>query len=192
MNGVPRRGVGSSEFGLPKTREFRAFTGYHRKAAIHVLRNGARDVPRVHSGCEGGAPSGVNRGDTGRPAPTQGRFSLRRIDSESERASTPISTRTAKKEGIQFTFSRPYNTNNQAYGEGENWCVVRQLVGYRRYGSREALDLLPKERVGSKVRKTYDLDRTPYQRVLAAPDIPEEKKIEAGGIYDTLSSAGLR
>ncbi len=90
---------------------------------------------------------------------------------------------------------------------------MRQLVGYRRYESRKALDLLEaiyadwrlmvnyfqpvrklisKERVGSKVRRRHDLARTPYRRVLAASDIPEEKKIEAEEIYGTLNPVGLQ
>lgn len=77
---------------------------------------------------------------------------------------------------------------------------MRQLVGYRRSKSREAVglleaicagwrlvvndfqlvrELLSKERVGSKVRRKYDPAWTPYRRVLTAPDVPEGKKIEA-------------
>jgi hypothetical protein len=141
-------------------------------------------------------------------------FPLRGIDSDNDSAFLNAHLYTyCQKEGIQFTRSRPYKKNDQAYVEGKNWCVVRQLVGYRRYESRDALDLLEaiyadwrlvvnyfqpvrklisKERVGSKVRKKYDLARTPYRRVLAAPDIPEEKKIEAEGIYNTLNPVLLQ
>lgn len=141
-------------------------------------------------------------------------FPLRGIDSDNDSAFLNAHLYTyCQKEGIQFTRSRPYKKNDQAYVEGKNWCVVRQLVGYRRYESREALDLLEaiyadwrlvvnyfqpvrklisKERVGSKVRKKYDLAHTPYRRVLAASDIPEEKKIEAEGIYTTLNPVLLQ
>ena len=37
--------------------------------------------------------------------------------------------------------------------------------------------LIRKERVGGKVYREYDID-TPYNRVLRAPDVPEEKKQE--------------
>lgn len=39
--------------------------------------------------------------------------------------------------------------------------------------------LIRKERVGGKVYREYDID-TPYNRVLRAPDVPEEKKQELG------------
>ncbi len=141
-------------------------------------------------------------------------FPLWGIDSDNDSAFLNAHLyRYCQKEGVQFTRSRPYKKNDQAYVEGKNGCVVRQLVGYRRYESREAQALLEaiyadwrlvvnyfqpvrklisKERVGSKVRKKYDLARTPYRRVLAAPDVPEEKKIEAEEIYNTLNPAGLQ
>jgi hypothetical protein len=36
--------------------------------------------------------------------------------------------------------------------------------------------LVEKVRDGAKVMKRYDVAQTPYQRVLAAPDVPEEVK----------------
>lgn len=75
--------------------------------------------------------------------------------------------------------------------------MVRQVVGYARYDSPEALILLniiyedlrlfvnffqpvmkleSKTRVGSKVRKKYDEAQTPCQRVLASSDIDQAVK----------------
>ena len=94
-----------------------------------------------------------------------------------------------RREGVDFTRGRGYRKNDQAYVEQRNWLAVRRLVGYDRYSSRGALALLRqlyvllrlqlnffrplrklvgKRRVGSTVRKRYDLPQTPYQRVLAA------------------------
>ena len=88
-----------------------------------------------------------------------------------------------RKEGIEFTRSRPYKKNDNAHVEQKNsW--IRRLVGYGRYESREALDLLnrlyelehiwvnffqpvstlqSKRRHGAKVHKVYDAAQTPYQ-----------------------------
>jgi hypothetical protein len=71
--------------------------------------------------------------------------------------------------------------------EQKNWSVVRRLVGFDRYRSKEALaqlnrlyqsvrlytnffqpvmQLQRKSRHGARVHKVYDRARTPYQRVL--------------------------
>lgn len=141
-------------------------------------------------------------------------FSLRGIDSDNDSAFLNAHLyRYCQREGLEFTRSRPYKKNDQAYVEGKNWGVVRQLVGYRRYESREALGLLEaiyadwrlmvnyfqpvrkliaKERVGSKIRKKYDLAQTPYRRVLASPNIPAGKKAEAEEVYRGLNPVVLQ
>ena len=71
--------------------------------------------------------------------------------------------------------------------EQKNWSVVRRLIGYGRYSSRESLRLLQrvyslvrqyinyfqpvmklrsKTRNGARVYKVYDEARTPYQPLL--------------------------
>jgi hypothetical protein len=105
-------------------------------------------------------------------------------------------------EAITFTRSRPYWKNDQAHVEQKNWSVVRKLVGYDRYESAEALaalraayeplrlwtnhwqptlKLVAKERDGARVRKRYDVARTPYRRALDAgcPDAPARRRLEA-------------
>lgn len=92
-----------------------------------------------------------------------------------------------QRKQITFTRSRPYKKNDSAYVEQKNWSVVRRLVGYDRYSSKEALaqlnriyqlvrlyvnfyqpvlQLQHKTRHGARVHKVYDQARTPYQRVL--------------------------
>jgi len=116
-------------------------------------------------------------------------------------------------EQITFTRARPYKKNDQAYIEQRNWTVVRQVVGYARYESREALILLniiyedlrlfvnffqpvmkleSKTRVGSKVRKKYDMAQTPYQRVWASPDVDQAVKHQLQDVYLSLNPAKLR
>jgi hypothetical protein len=116
------------------------------------------------------------------------------------------------KEGITFTRCRP-GKNDQAYVEQKNWTAVRQLIGYDRHETVEARallqaiyadwrlvvnlfqpvrKLLEKKREGSKVRKRYDVARTPYQRVLASSDVSEEKKEKLREVYRTLNPVELR
>lgn len=91
--------------------------------------------------------------------------------------------------GIRFTRGRPYHKNDQAWAEQKNGLVVRRLVGYDRYSSKAAHQLLnqiydqlhlylnffqpmrkllAKRRHGARVTKSYDQAQTPFQRVLAA------------------------
>jgi hypothetical protein len=116
-------------------------------------------------------------------------------------------------EQITFTRARPYKKNDQAHVEQRNWTVVRQVVGYARYESPEALKLLniiyedlrlfvnffqpvmkleSKTRMGSKVRKKYDMARTPYQRVQASSDVEKDVKQQLHDVYLALNPAELR
>ncbi len=121
--------------------------------------------------------------------------------------------RYCREEHITFTRSRPYKKNDQAHVEQRNWTVVRQIIGYARYESPEALKLLAsiyedlrlfvnffqpvmklasKTRVGSKVRKTYETAQTPYQRVLASHDVEQADKDRLSDLYLTLNPAELK
>lgn len=92
-----------------------------------------------------------------------------------------------KRNEITFTRSRPYRKNDSAHVEQKNWSVVRRLIGYGRYRTRESLKLLrrvyslsrqyvnyfqpvmklrSKTRNGARVDKVYDEAKTPYQRLL--------------------------
>jgi len=114
---------------------------------------------------------------------------------------------------ITFTRSRPYHKNDQAHVEQKNWSVVRQTVGYDRYESPEALNLLTaiytdlelhvnffrptlklseKKREGSKVRKRYEPARTPYRRAIASPIVPDEDKAQLCQIYLGLNPLALQ
>ncbi len=96
-------------------------------------------------------------------------------------------TRFAKDRSLVFTRSRPYRKNDNAHVEQRNGQYVRQIVGYARYESQQAVDwlnavyalldpytnlILPtmkviqKTRVGSKVKKAYDTARSPLQRLI--------------------------
>ena len=108
--------------------------------------------------------------------------------------------RYCRQEHITFTRSRVNHKNDNAFVEQKNWSVVRRLVGYERFDTlkqtalmnqlygvyREYVNfflpvckLLRKEPCGSdsrKVKKIYDVPKTPYQRVLDSPDLDETIK----------------
>jgi hypothetical protein len=117
------------------------------------------------------------------------------------------------REEITFTRCRPYKKNDQCHVEQKNYSIVRQTVGYDRYEGAAAhlalsalyrplrlytnyfqpsVQLISKQRTGSKVTKRYDLAQTPYQRTLASPEIAEEHKKRVHEEYLTLNPAALR
>jgi len=51
---------------------------------------------------------------------------------------------------------------------------------------------LEKTRIGSRVTKKYDKLRTPFQRVLESPHLPEERKEQLRKQYATLNPAALK
>lgn len=94
-----------------------------------------------------------------------------------------------RQEGIHLTRGRAYKKNDQAWVEQRNWQTVRRLIGYDRFDSKAAHELLArlyplldlqlnffrplrklvhKERHGARLVKRYDAPRTPYQRLLAS------------------------
>ncbi len=114
-----------------------------------------------------------------------------------------------QRKRIPLTRSRPYRKNDNAHVEQKNWMHARQLFGYARF---ENPDLVPvmndiykrlwspyknffipgmklkeKIRVGSKIVKKYDTPMTPYERVLASPDISDERKAELTEKFKTLN-----
>lgn len=113
---------------------------------------------------------------------------------------------------ITFTRSRPYKKNDSAHVEQKNWSVVRRIIGYDRYSTREAFEqlqyvhgltrlyfnffqptmkLVSKTREGAKVRKVYDRARTPYRRVLESTDISDEVRQALIELYNELDPVTL-
>ena len=121
--------------------------------------------------------------------------------------------RYCQKEHITFTRSRPYRKNDSCFVEQKNWSVIRRAVGYGRYDTDKELNILnelysylrlyvsffqpvrkliKKEKIGSKITKTYDEAKTPYRRVLASPDIEDEIKVKLKNQYAMLNPAELK
>ena len=115
-------------------------------------------------------------------------------------------------EGITFTRSRPYRENDQCHVEQKNGAIVRKFVGYDRFVGIEAcrvldalyarlrlyvnffqpsVKLIEKKRVGSRVKRKYDLAQTPYQRVMATEGISDETRRALGEQYRQLDPLHL-
>jgi hypothetical protein len=100
---------------------------------------------------------------------------------------------------LPWTRSRAYRKNDNAHCEQKNWTHVRQLFGHERFGHPELVPLMnalygqewsqftnhfkptfklrKREKHGSKTKRVYEaMPQTPYQRLLASPDIPETTK----------------
>jgi len=54
------------------------------------------------------------------------------------------------------------------------------------------MKLVSKERIGSRVRKRYDLPKTPYQRLLESPGISPEQKNRLRKTYQELNVVELK
>lgn len=99
---------------------------------------------------------------------------------------------------VAFTRSRPYRKNDNAHIEQKNYTQVRQWFGYERYDHAAVwplvnalckgalnqllnfylptLKLKSKERVGSRMVRTYGPAETPLARVLACAEVPAQTK----------------
>jgi hypothetical protein len=121
--------------------------------------------------------------------------------------------RFCSEEKITFTRTRSYRKNDNCFVEQKNYSVVRRAVGYYRYDTEEELrilnelygylrlytnffqpvmKLMEKTRIGSRVKKKYDKPRTPYQRVIESPHVPEDRKEQLRKQYATLNPAALK
>ena len=118
-----------------------------------------------------------------------------------------------QRHDIEFTRSRAYRKNDQAHVEQKNWSVVRRLVGYDRYATKEAYEqlaylyrlvrlyvnffqpiskLIGKRREGAKVHKQYDRAQTPYQRLQATEALSPSQREGLAALYEYLNPVQLR
>jgi len=121
--------------------------------------------------------------------------------------------RYCQRERLTFTRCRAYQKNDQAHVEQKNWSVVRQEIGYDRYASAAALvqlrrvyellrlqinlvlpvmKLVGKEREGARVRKRYDVPKTPYQRAVAAGVVPTAAQTQLEQLLTAQGPLGRR
>ena len=119
-----------------------------------------------------------------------------------------------KKEKIIFTRSRPYKKNDNAHIEQKNYTTVRQVLGYQRFDTEEVFKLMKKlyrgplrlyinffqssekctekKRIGSKIKKIYDMAQTPYERVLTHSKVSDTTKEELPLLFEKLDPFALR
>jgi hypothetical protein len=117
-------------------------------------------------------------------------------------------------EHIQFSRSRPYHKNDNCFVEQKNNSCVRNFIGYGRFSSAEERDalarvyrplclllnyfmptqkLLSKTRDGSRIKKVYDKNvLSPYQRLLASPNLSDEAKGELTRRYGLYNPVELQ
>jgi hypothetical protein len=117
-----------------------------------------------------------------------------------------------REQRIQLSRSRPYKKNDNAWVEQKNWTHVRKVVGYGRYDNTNELRLLneiygvlrlyknfclptikvaSKTRVNGRIQRRYDEPQTPYQRVMASPQVRRNTKQQLRSVYEQLNPAEL-
>lgn len=123
---------------------------------------------------------------------------IRGIDTDNDSAFINEALRGyCQEEHLEFTRSRAYQKNDQAWIEQKNGSVVRRFVGYRRLSGlvagqclatlyrmmrlyvnyfQPSFKLLSKTREGAKVKKRYHKPATPCDRLLAHAAVPAEAK----------------
>jgi hypothetical protein len=116
---------------------------------------------------------------------------------------------------LPWTRSRAYRKNDNAHCEQKNWTHVRQLFGHERFGHPELVllmnelysqewsqftnhfkptfKLLKREKKGGRTKRIYEKEpQTPYQRLLASADIPEDRKVKLRAEHAELDPFALK
>ena len=116
---------------------------------------------------------------------------------------------------MPWTRSRAYRKNDNAHCEQKNWTHVRQLFGHDRFEHPELVALMndlysrewsqftnhfkptfkleKREKKGGKTKRIYEkTPRTPYQRLLASAEIPEDRKAELRALHAKLDPFELK
>jgi hypothetical protein len=117
-------------------------------------------------------------------------------DSDSAFLNEPVQS-WAAAQSIPYRRSRPYHSNDTCWVEQKNYAIVRCSVGYARYDSEAELallkalyeklrllvnffypsmKLLQKSRVDGRIRKRYDLPKTPASRLLECSAVSSATK----------------
>lgn len=121
----------------------------------------------------------------------------------------------SRKDGekIQMTRSRAYRKNDQAHVEQKNWTHVRELFGYERVAHPDliplmneiykeywgplmnffipSMKLMRKTRIGARIKKEYDLPKTPYQRLQDSAELSKEAKEKLRLRYESMNPFAL-
>ena len=140
-------------------------------------------------------------------------FPIRGIDSDNDGAFiNETLLEWTSLQGIEFTRSRAYRSNDQAYIEQKNGAVVRRFVGHHRYSGplagqmlvqlyqklrlyvnyfQPSFKLLEKSREGSATVKRYSPPATPCDRLLQHQAVSDETKEQLTHHRATLDPVAL-
>ena len=138
---------------------------------------------------------------------------MRGIDSDNDSAFlNETLTAYCQSRGIEFTRSRAYRKNDQAWIEQKNGAVVRRFVGYDRYAGpvagqalaqlygavrlyvnffQPSFKLAEKTRNGARVTKRYLTPATPCERLLAHETVCQQTKQELRDRRERLDPVAL-
>lgn len=116
--------------------------------------------------------------------------------------------------GIELSRSEPNKKNDNMYIEERNGHVVRKYVGYTRLDYRDVVSLVnelydvlglylnhfqavrrttEKVRIGARYKRRYEkIPKTPYERMLEHPDVPEVVKEKLRTVHATLNPLVLK
>jgi hypothetical protein len=141
-------------------------------------------------------------------------FPLLGIDSDNDSVFiNELMLKYCQTNSITFTRCRPYKKNDQCFVEQKNWSIVRRTIGYHRYETKAAHQLLgeiyeelhlftnmfqptfklkSKKRTGAKVYKEYDKPKTPLQRVLDTELLSADNTSLWQAVYRDTNPAALR
>lgn len=142
-------------------------------------------------------------------------FEWRGIDSDNgHEFINDLLYRYCEQERLEFTRSRPYKKNDNAYIEQKNWTHVRKVLGYPRYDTLDELaiidelysgslrlyknffqpvmKLVSKERIGGHVKRKYDVPKSPYLRLVESGVLSVTVRKELDNLYAKLNPAALK
>jgi hypothetical protein len=115
---------------------------------------------------------------------------------------------------INMVRRRPYKKNDNAHVEQKNWTHVRRLYGYDRFENEELIPLMneiyraywnplqnyfipnmklvSKERIGGRIKKKYDVPKTPAQRLLLNEYISTAQKAKIRETFESKNPIYLK
>ena len=141
-------------------------------------------------------------------------FSVRGVDGDSGgEIINELLFRYCEENGIVFTRSRPYHSNDGCHIEEKNWTHVRKIIGYGRLETEEEVSALNdlyrnelrlylnffqphmkcvrKEFTGKHAKRTYEI-KTLYQWLMESDDISKERKKSLRDCYESLDPVLLK
>ncbi len=121
---------------------------------------------------------------------------------------------TKRSNPVEPVRRRAYKKNDNAHVEQKNWTHVRELFGYERFENFHMVQMMneiykkywnplwnyftpvmklkSKERIGGKIKKTYDIPKTPAQRILDYEYTSDQTKGQIDREYKSINPFQLK